>query len=156
MKLPQVPPDIFCITGKSHLFLSLLGFPIPPPKPGTATDVCPCNPFTYQRGCHEAIQKPNLPHNQIPTHGLGSNRRTGKSPLESHRALGHTMASCSPTAALLEPEAGCYQATREQSVLKRPHAYHNFKTRAGSPSCFSLTCPGSGTHMTCTACQCIF
>lgn len=58
--------------------------------------------------------------------------------------------------ALLEPEAGCYQATQEQDVVKWLHTYHNFKTRSGSPPCFSLTCPASGTRMTRAACQCIF
>lgn len=97
MKFPQVPPDISHTTGKSRLFLSLLGFPITPPNPGRATDV-------FVHAIPSLIKEVTIrqPRSQTPLtikyqHTLfASNMRTGKSTLESHTALCCTMASFSP------------------------------------------------------------
>lgn len=163
MLLPEVPSDISHTAEKSHLFLSLLEFPIPPPNPQRASDVS-------VHAIPSLIKEVTVgqPRSQTPLttkyqHTLCKQRESRQkhsgeshSPSLHHDELQPLQPAFAGATALLEPKAGCYQATREQDALQWPHAYHNFKTSAGSPPCFSLTCPGSGTCMTRTACQRIF
>lgn len=156
MKLLQVPPDIFHTAGKSHLLLSLLGFPVPPPNPGRATDVSVHAIPSRIKGVTMRQSRNQTHHTTKCQHTLFASNRTGKSPLESHRALGCTVANCIPYSSTAGTRAWALPRYPTTGPVETATAYHNFKTRAGSSHCFSMTCPGSGTCMTCTACQCIF
>lgn len=118
MLLPEVPSDIYYTAEKSHLFLSLLEFPIPPPNPQRASDVSVhAIPSLIKEGTM------GQPRSQTPLttkyqHTLfASNTRAGKSTPENHTALLCTTTSFSPYSQPSQEPRHCWSRRLDATKL---------------------------------------